>query len=230
MKALKIILIVILVLAAVLYGLFYYFFRMTKAVNVTWTEADYTQLVTKAQVELPEITKLDIATLYRGNFVTTGSHQVTDSFSSSEITAILQKTNNSVGPITNIKANFLGNNEAEVSFVLQDSAFTYFADNPTLKEAIDKYGYLRGVIAGTPIYLKGKLNSYTAKTVNSSMEELLVGNLPMSGEVKAEAEKALDPIINTIMSKYDTFAIDKLSLDQGKLNFSGTLPAKVEAK
>ena len=222
--------IVILVIAVIGFGLFMYFFRMSKTIDVSWTEADYNSGIDKSKVALTDIDKLNLLELTKGNFISEGTNLIDSNWSNSEISAILSKTNNTIGPIEDVKVRFLANDEVETTFKLKANVYEYFATNPTLNDTINQYANLKSIVIGTPIYLKAKLNSASGKTVAGNIQEISLGNVSMPEPVVSEAQKVVVPMINTIISNYNGFSIDKLSFEKDKLNFKGSLPAVVKGK
>lgn len=230
-KVLLIIFIIIIVLIGLVFGAFYYFFKVpAKNIDVSWTEQDYASGIDKSKVKLENIDDLNLLKLISGDFVSEGSNPVSSSWSNEEISAILSKTNNTLGPIEDIKVRFLDNNEVETTFKLKANVYEYFSSNKTLNDTINSYGNLKDIVIGSPIYVKAKLDSASGKTVDGSIQEITLGNLSMPANVVSEAQTVVVPMINTIISNYEGFSVNKLSFEKDKLNFDGTLSNTVSGK
>ena len=210
------------VIIALLGGGGYLLLKTTKNLNVKWGKKDYDSCVQKSKVKLEAVQKLNIIQLAEGNFKSSGKNNVEATYTNEEISALLSTTNNELGPIKDVKVKFLGNNEAEATFTVTDRIWDYAS-----KANIKNIDLVKGKVNNLPVYLKAKVNKASNKTVAVEIEKISVGRLALPSGIEKEVEKAVVPVINDIMQKYDSFSMEQLNFDNNGLHFKGTLPAQV---
>ncbi|MDD2376928.1 MAG: hypothetical protein PHD15_05955 [Clostridia bacterium] len=230
MKKLKVFFSVIVVLLIICFAVLMYFFRTTKNIDVSWNEEDYNSCITKSGVTIENMDSLNLIELINGDFTSTGSNNINNSFTNEEISAMLSKTNNTIGPIEDIKVKFLGNNEAEASFKFKENVYRYFESNESLNAKINSYGNLKNIVIGTPVYIKVKLDSAKDKQISGNIQNVYLGNIQMPEDIVKESETVLVDMLNTIISNYNGFNIEEMNFESDKLNFKGQLPEVVKGK
>jgi hypothetical protein len=80
-----------------------------------------------------------------------------------------------------------------------------------------------------PVYMKGDIAKASENSINGNISELKVGSLELPSGLSTFVESTLLGIANDkIAAAGDTIKIDKLKLEEGKVNFEGVVPSKIE--
>ncbi|HAN10016.1 MAG TPA: hypothetical protein DCP90_05300 [Clostridiales bacterium] len=204
------------------------FLRMTKNVEVEWTTADYESGIEKTKLAVGNINDLNLTDALNNKIICYGQNVVQTSFSSKEMSAILSTANDELGPISNIKVKFLNYNEMEVNFTLEKATVDFLKETAKEDPKMGKYASFLDMMVGTPVYMKGKINSYGKYNIDASVETIYIGNIHLGTEVVDKVQVSLSPFANFIISKYVGLSIGQLYIDDDKLEFIGTLPARIE--
>lgn len=221
-----------------------------KKVDVTWNETDYASAMQKTGVQIADVREVNLITLARSNYTVTGEVAVDASFTNSEMSAIIDKSNADGGPISNFKVAFVGDQKGEMSFTLTDqfvdfikeqnmillpsdkmaSGFWYASVASTSSISDTVVNFITNVAANKPVYASGTLARTTDKSVSIHIESLKVGQIAMSAEVIARVEEEVLQFVNTILASTEGFAIQELRVEDGALYYKGTLPAEIQGK
>ena len=87
-----------------------------------WEDKDYLSALAKAGTVIKgDITELDLLRIYEGSFVTAGSRLVDEAFTTQELCAVLNRANDSKGPVRNIKIKLYGEDRFELHCTLDKS-------------------------------------------------------------------------------------------------------------
>ncbi|HCC08009.1 MAG TPA: hypothetical protein DEP72_07645 [Clostridiales bacterium] len=207
---------------------FTFFLRMTKTVDVEWTTADYENGIKKTKLDVENINDLNLTDVLNDKLICYGGNQVQTVFSSKEMSAMLSTANNELGPISNIKINLLDNNEVEANFTLEKATVDFLKETAKTDPNVGKYVFLLDMMEDTPIYIKGKINSYGKYNIDASVEKIYLGNIHLGSDVVDKVQASLSPFITFIISKYNGLSIEQLYIEKDRLEFIGTLPAKIE--
>lgn len=227
------------------------FISMRKKVDVTWTEADYATAFEKSCIVVADIEELNLVTLARGDFTTMGTHPVDTSFTSAEMSALIDTANANGGLISDFKVSFNGCNEGEMSFKLTD-AFIYFIKEQNMVElknhklfafsslfptastgnsmADTVIKIITNVAVNKPVYAKGTLTRTSENTVSINVTSLQVGQLPMSEGVINKVETEVLKFVNNLITSTNGFSIEELRVEDGALYYKGTLPTEIQGK
>lgn len=227
----------------------YMFISTGKKVDVQWTEADYTTAYEKSSIVVADIEELNLVTLARGDFTTTGSHPVDTSFTNAEMSALIDTANANGGPISDFKVSFNGDNEGEMSFTLTDafidfiqeqnmvelkkqklfalsSLFPLASTGNSMTDTVIKI--ITNVAANKPVYAKGTLMRTSDNSVSINITALQVGQLPMSEGVINKVETEVLRFVNNLITSTNGFTIEELRVEDGALYYKGTLPTEIQ--
>lgn len=227
----------------------YIFLSTGKKVDVKWDEADYNSAIEKSSVTVADIEELNLVTLARGDFTTTGTHPIEASFTNAEMSALIDTANANGGPISDFKVSFNGDNEGEMSFKLTD-AFIDFIQEQNMVElqnqnlfAITSFfplastgnsmtdtviKIITNVAANKPVYAKGTLMRTSDNSVSINITALQVGQLQMSQSVINKVETEVLNFVNALLSSTNGFSIEELRVEDGALYYKGTLPTEIQ--
>jgi hypothetical protein len=219
-----------------------------KSVDIEWTEADYSNAIDKTEVKIDDIHTINLFAIARNEFQTKGINDITTTFTNAEMSALISKANETEGPISDFKVGFIGNDSGEISFKLTD-AFADFlkSENFLASEKTPSIAYLQtlGIInspatlnskiveyvtafvADKPVYATGELSRTSTKSLTVRIDSLQVGLMPMNEEVISRVETGVEQFVNRFISSVDSFTIEELRVENGKLYFKGTLPAEI---
>ncbi len=82
------------------------------------------------------------------------------------------------------------------------------------------YGY---PLSG-PVYARATVTVTGPRSISVSVSDLAFGNVPVPGDVAAQAETAINAYLATRLVGIDGLAIDSLAFTEGGVAFSGTVP------
>ncbi len=224
------------------------FFSTGKQVDVKWDETDYVTAVDKTSIEVADIEEINLITLARGDFTTSGTNQIESSFTNAEMSAIIDTANANGGPITNFKVAFNGNNEGEMSFKLTDAFIDFIQEQNMIQLTNQKIAYnaflmplasasnsasdtvikiISSVASNKPVYAKGTLSRTNSNTVNIYISTLKVGQLTLSEDIVRKVESEVLLFVNNLLTSTNGFTIEELRVEDGALFYKGTLPAEI---
>jgi hypothetical protein len=128
---------------------------------------------------------------------------------SEELTSLMQATNNAKGPLKNMQLRLGSNNQLEMS-----------ADAD-----LQKFGY---PVSG-PVYLKGTLEKAGSDSVRMSVSEGSLGLIPIPADMLKQGENGIEQQVNRQFSSMPGMRIDTLSIDNGRLHYTGAFPESATA-
>ncbi len=207
MKALKIIGAIIgaFILLVVLAAVFIYWQisgAQQKDLGVSYTKEDaITAIQDKAKVDVNDLSKV----YFGSNFTTEGEVYVEDTFTDAEISAIQNYANESSGPFKQVQIHFIGDGKVEASGYVEDPRVT---------------------IPG-PVYVRGEVIQTGPKSFNTNIESLTVGNYKVPRDIIEKANSEFIGYVNGILSGIDGLNIESVRINNGSVDFKGTLPEKV---
>ena len=219
-------------------------------VQTEWSEADLASGLEKSGVTIADISEIDLETLTRGNFTTSGTNQVDEVFTQEEMSALIASANDAGGPIRDFKVAFNGDGKGEVSFRLSENFTEFLQDwyvvqrpsfiNRAYANGSDFAGssnggvtqalidYIVSYVDDRPVYANGELFRDSANSVRIRIDSLRVGRVPMSETVIARVEQEVVAIVNSIIAPENGFHIEEMQVRDGAIYYRGTLPAEVE--
>ena len=246
MKKFFMVLLIIIILA---FGGTYFALNTGSEVDVEWTADDFNSGITKSAVAIEDIREINLVTLAKKDYTTTGINTVDASFTNSEMSALIDMANADGGPISNFKVSFNGNNEGEMSFKLTDSFVQFIQDQNMIQNLDSKFAwipylqsastnnitdtvikFITNTAVNKPVYAKGTLSRTTDQSVSIHIESLKVGQIPMSQNVVSKVETEVLRFVNNVLSSTEGFTIEELRVEDGALYYKGTLPAEIQGK
>lgn len=238
-----------LLLIIVLVGVGGFIFMSTgKEVPVEWDEADYITAVDKSGIKVADIEEINLVTLARGDFTTSGTNQIETAFTNAEMSALIDMANANGGPITNFKVSFNGNNEGEMSFRITDAFIDFIQEQNMIQLLNKKTAYnaflmplasasnsasdtvikiISSVASNKPVYAKGTLSRTNSNAVSIYITTLKVGQLTLSEDIVRKVESEVLRFVNNLLSSTNGFTIEELRVEEGTLFYKGTLPAEL---
>lgn len=225
------------------------FINTGKEVAVEWDETDYVTALEKADVDVADIEEINLITLARGDFTTSGTNQIETSFTNAEMSALIDTANANGGPISDFKVSFNGDNEGEMSFRLTDAFIDFIQEQNMIHLSNEKMATIRflmplastsnnmtdtvikiisSVASNKPVYAKGTLSRTGSNSVNIEITHLQVGQLTLSDDIVRKVESEVLNFVNQLISSTNGFAIEELRVEDGALFYKGTLPAEIK--
>ena len=134
------------------------------------------------------------------NYTSTGSIAVNNSFTQEEFTAMMNKRNSTVGPLRDAQFKFNADGTVEASGLLVDPRIT------------------------GPIYVKGKIDSASGRSASLKLDYAEMGKIPLPSDQAKIAEDIVNETIQKTFAQNPGLSITSISLEEGKVNFNGTLP------
>jgi hypothetical protein len=149
------------------------------------------------------------------------------SFSSEEATAVANSqwkyfpfsdVQIKIGQDGTIEASALFKADKIVSFAKSLN----FSEEDIAKAAKD----LKIPVMNTPIYAKGKFSVEEGK-VQINPQNIEIGKIPVPSSIVEKLIPQITEAVNSLINSFPGFYIKSLSFNEGKMNFEGTVPAKM---
>ncbi len=243
----------------VIVSLFYFTFNTGKKAQAEWTEEDFNKGIEKSKVKINNIEEININALVNNNFSTKGTNNIDDFFTDKELSALISKANNSMGPVKNIEISLVENGNSEISFVLSESFINFLKEQEILLELnnlreaqASEYqentnntesnikkelsitekivSYLSSLVNKKPIHGTGKLFKDSNNLIKIKIDTLKVGRVSLPQKTIDKVEYETIRILNLIISKENGFYVEELEIRDGGLYYKGTLPAEIEGE
>lgn len=171
-----------------------------KDLGVTYSEANYASGLDKVPGAIVLNPQYLCATC---PYTSSGSVAVNTNFTQEEFTAMMNKRNSQVGP-------------------LRDAQFKFNADG-----TVEGSGILIDPRVSGPVYVKGKIDSASGRNATLKLDYAEIGKLPLTGDQAKIAEQLANDIIQKTFAQNPGLSITDISIEEGKINFNGTLPKEV---
>jgi hypothetical protein len=197
-----------------------------KDLGVTYTSADLDSANSKLGVIFKNLPPTDSGAT---SLTKTGQKQLIASFTSAELTALLNDHSQKwkYYPIKNIQVKISNDGVIELSGVLQADRFTGFADAVEVRESSRSQvrPYLYVVSSNPSIYMKGSL-SITNNVVQTDIQRIEVGRLSVSGDQVNSYKGALDSFIQD-RANGRIIKINAASFKNGQVNVDALIPQEI---
>ncbi|MFA6602393.1 MAG: hypothetical protein WCT01_01185 [Candidatus Shapirobacteria bacterium] len=194
-----------------------------KDLNVKYSTSDISAAQAKSQVAIKEVDSLPASS----PLVFEGKQEVTNSFSSTELTALIAGARWQYFPVSNVQVRANTDGTAEISGNLNVSILpSYFSSFRVSSEDVNKaISYLK--IKGKPaFYLKGTV-SVTNNRVALNPTAAIIGRLPIPQNLIATGVPYLARVAETRINSIPNLFIRSFSVDNGSFGFNGTVPTSV---
>jgi len=193
--------------------------------GVNYTSSDLTSVVQKNGVQLSEMASP--SAIARESIQYFGSKSVSVSVSSEEITALSNNPTWKYYPVSDvqIKINNDGTGEASGVLILNRLAGYLGAVgiSPDAAQAAADYLKIKG---STPFYFKGKV-SVTDNIISLDTQKVEIGRMPIPDNLVKENQHYLVELAKVRIESVPGLSVKSFNLNNGKLNFEGTLPEKI---
>jgi hypothetical protein len=195
--------------------------------GITYTRADYDKDVEKS------VTKIEhSATMPDANksMVFSGQKDLTQSFTSAEISSRLDYASWAYMPVANTQVRFNGDGTVEFSGnVVMSKLYGFISAiggvGYTQADIEKGLGYLNAIKTDPPLYFKVKPTVENNK-VTLSFSDAQVGkiNIPLD---QIDANGFMAGVTEQIMNQIPGFYAKSVTITDNQMNFSGTVPEKV---
>lgn len=176
--------------------------------GVTFSEANYASGIAKVQgakVLNPEY--LCIGCEYTSN----GSVPTKATFTASEFTAMLNKRNDgTIGPASDIQIKFNSDGTIETSAMVDTTGM----------EGVPE---IKG-----PMYAKGKIDSFTSKSITLDLESAEFGRVGVPSDQMPQVEQEVNNALKKVFEQNPGLSINDIKVTESGVVFDGTLPENVE--
>jgi len=203
-----------------------------KDLGIKYAQVDY---VAAAQKNMVKIAVIASAPDAKSSLKWGGANQINNSWTSQQVTATINA--NSADweyfPIKDVQFKINSDGSVEASGILSveklkgyaEATNVSAADIQTVENILNKFKVPKGPI---PFYIKGNL-SVKDDNVDVEVPKLEIGRLPIAQGLYEPAKSAFESFARQqlISGGYGSFYAKSLDFNNGKLNFSGTLPASV---
>ena len=197
-------------------------FNNPKDLGVKYTEADRLTAYIGNGVES---IKLPSSTTIKDSLRYEGKKEVKTSFTSAEITALINSVSWKYMPIYNVQIKINQDGTGQVSGILNTARIIPYisltVSPDTIKAEIEKNHFA----TNPTFYLKGKANVIDNK-VSLDPQEIKIGQLPIPQALVASNIPLITTFIEDRLKSVPNLLIKSFNLDGGKINCSATVPAK----
>lgn len=138
------------------------------------------------------------------SYTSTGSVAVNTNFTQEEFTAMMNKRNSQVGPLRDAQFKFNSDGTVEATGLLIDPRIT------------------------GPVYVKGTIDSASGRSASLKVDYAEIGRIPLTGDQAVVAQQLANDTIQKTFSQNPGLSITSISIEEGKINFNGTLPKEVK--
>ncbi|MFH1234261.1 MAG: hypothetical protein V1493_01475, partial [Candidatus Diapherotrites archaeon] len=138
------------------------------------------------------------------DYISKGSVPVDETFTQAEFTAQMNKMNSKKGPLKDIQVKFNADGSMEASGKITDPRLT------------------------TTVYVKGKIASFSGKSVSLSIDKIEASQIAISGEQADLVEGVVNGAISDFFAKNPGLSIESLEISGGQIKFKGTFPQEIE--
>lgn len=165
--------------------------------GVKYDHEDYDRALAKSKLKLdnkPSEATPDTKMTYSGQI------PINKTFTNAEITALLNFDHSPRWPVSDVQVRFNSDGSAEASGIVTYNGMSI------------------------PVYVKGKGNIVTEKSIGLSLDDIKVGNFPIPQNLK---ERGLSMVTAAVNDKIDSIAgleLESFKISSGKAQFTGTIP------
>lgn len=167
------------------------------------------------------------------NLVYSGTSELNRDFTSEELSSILSSWHDNYTKVPFRNVQVLVSEDGTVEFsaiIVVDQAVELARMLGYTDEQIDTAKkYAKFVSNEIPVYAKGNGGAVN-NDVNINASEMRAGNIQVPAEYVSDISSAIEDVIERRAVQIPGLHADNLSFDEGKMNFQGTIPAKVEVK
>lgn len=168
--------------------------------GIKYTKADYENIMSQTKFKLDNSAGFDSNTMitYSPNKI-----KIEGSFTQEQVSALINLDHASGYPVSNaqIKINADGTLEGAAQV------------------GVNNY---KGYSFHNAVYVKGKIDVTSTKTLRLNPEKLEVGRMPVP--INEKAKNIVETAINEKLNSIPGLAIESVTFENGKANFKGTIP------
>jgi len=193
--------------------------------GVKYTESDFTSVYQKNGVELSEMA--GSSTTAENSIQYSGSKTVSVNVSSEEITALSNAPTWKYYPVSNVQIKINSDGTGEASGILILDRLTGYLGaigiSPDVAQAAADYLKIKG---STPFYFKGMV-SVTDNKISLDTQKIEIGRMPIPDNLVKKNQHYLVELAEIRIKSVPGLFVKSFNLDNGKVNFNGTLPEKI---
>jgi hypothetical protein len=144
-------------------------------------------------------------------YTSSGQVPTKTTFTAEEFSAMLNKRNDgTIGPVSDIEIKFNEDGTVETSAMVDTTG-------------IEGVPELKG-----PIYAKGKIDSFTSKSLEIDLESAEFGRVGIPADQNPQVEDAVNEALKKAFEQNPGLSINNIEVTSEGLVFDGTLPESVE--
>jgi hypothetical protein len=216
----KVWLIVVLILVALIGFVVYSFTAKARDLGVRYTEKDLQSMLKKAKMDFGKPPTSGSRSDY--TYKWTGKVRANAVYTQEEITAWLNLDMPSYVPYKNVQIKLNKDGTIEASANINFKALEYYL-TPEERKYIPSF-----IPASAPVY--GKLTGYVENNVvHLKPESVVIGVVPVPKNLLTESNVSyVERKIESLLSQIPNLYIETLKVQDGKIIYKGTEPAKLE--
>lgn len=222
LKGCLITLVICLILVGLLAAGGYAFYKISQPDEVEFEQADVESFYNKIGVDNKNY-EPSIEEIFAGKAVPSGELKVDYSFTSAEITAVIQDASKRNDVFKDVNVRFIGENKVEVFATVSDNVDNIYEIVPDLKN----YDFVMERIKGLKLYYVGDVVYNPESGFDLNVDKLKVGLFIVPTSMVNEYDSVVESLFNKTVDNMDGLTIEAMTIDEDGLDFIGTIPEKL---
>lgn len=223
LKGCLITLIIFIVLVGLLIGGGYAIYKMNQPKDVKFSESDVESFYDKIGIDnkdyLPSVEEI-----LAGEAMPSGELKIDDSFTSAEVTAVIQDASGRNDYFQDVNVRFIGEDKVEVFATVSEEIDGLYEVAPDLKN----YEFVMDKLKGQQLYYVGNVEYDQTNGFQLEVEELKVGLFKIPADMINEYDTTVESLLNSTMTNIGGFGIESMKINEDSLDFVGTIPEKLK--
>ena len=222
LKGCLITLIIFVILIGLLIGGGYAIYKMNQPKDVKFDENDVESFYEKVGIDnndyLPSVEEI-----LAGQAMPSGELRIDDSFTSAEITAVIQDASDRKDYFQEVNVRFIGEDNVEVFATVSEDIDDIYDIAPDL----ENYDFVIQKLKGQQIYYVGDVVYDKNAGFQLEVEKLKVGLFKIPVDMINEYDSVIEELLNNTVIDIGGFGIESMKIEEDSLDFIGTIPEKL---
>jgi len=223
LKGCLITLIIFVVIVGVLIGGGYAFYKMSQPKDVKFDKKDVESFYDKVGIDnedyLPSVEEI-----LAGKAFPSGELKINDSFTSAEVTAVIQDASDKDDYFQDVNVRFIGKDQVEVFATVSENIDNIYEIAPDL----ETYDFVIDRLKGQQLYYVGDVSYDEENGFNLSVDELKVGLFKIPADMINEYSETVESLLNSTVVNMGGFGIESMKISEDNLDFVGSIPEKLK--
>lgn len=223
LKGCLITLVIFIVVLALLVIGGYTIYKRNKPEDVQFDATKVESFYEKAGIDNENYT-VSVEEILTGQAIPSGEVTVEQSFTSAEITSVIQDASNKGDYLKDVSIKFSGQDQAEISLKVSDKIEDIYDIVPTL----ENYAFIIDKLTGQPIYYLGEIVYDEETGFELNAEKIKVGIFKIPASTLSTIDSTIASLFNDTLENMQGFEIEAMEINEDSLDFLGTIPEIIE--